>query len=215
MSAMELTDVSLTTGYQVRLDRISARVTGGRLIAIVGHNGSGKSSLLSVMAGQLAPSSGTVTLDHRPLADFSALERARQLAWLGQSTPGAEAYSVRDVVSWGCICHRESTDQSEITTAMIEALGLTHLSEAPLGSLSGGERLRVHIARIWAQAAPITLLDEPDASLDDAGRALLRGAITTKVQGEHTIVIVTHDRTWAQQAADEVWVMEAGRITTQ
>lgn len=212
MSVLELDDVSLITGGHTRLDRVCARVSGGCLIAIVGANGSGKSSLLSVMGGQLAPSSGTVTLDSRPLAGYSIQDRARQLAWLGQTTPGAEDYSVRDVISWGTTCHRGSGLQAETTAAMIETLGLTHLSAAPLGSLSGGERLRVHIARVFAQAAQFTLLDEPDASLDDAGRTLLRDAILRRVQKGQTVVMVTHERLWAEANADEVWTMGDAQV---
>lgn len=205
---MELRDLSLTTGGALRVDRVSAHVNPGRLIAIVGANGSGKSSLLSLMAGHLRPTSGQVLLAGQPVCSLTPAERARQLAWLGQSTPGADSFAVRDVVAWGAAARFDPA-------AAIERVGLSHLTDAPLGSLSGGERQRAQIARIWVQAAPITLLDEPDASLDESARQLLRDLITEKVNAGQSVVIITHDRQWATSAAHEVWVMDAGHLTTQ
>jgi iron complex transport system ATP-binding protein len=216
MTGMELRDLSLTTGGALRVDQVNAHVTPGRLIAVIGANGSGKSSLLSLTAGHLAPTSGQVLLAGQPIGSLAPAERARHLAWLGQSTPGAETFAVRDVVAWGLASQPKSQRATQLDPAeAIARVGLSDLADAPLGSLSGGERQRAHIARVWVQAAPITLLDEPDASLDESGRQLLRGLITQKVNSGHAVVIITHDRQWATNAADELWVMDAGRLTTQ
>jgi len=213
---MQLADLTLTTGGAIRVDRASAHVMTGRLIVIVGANGSGKSSLLSLMAGQVTPSSGQVLLDGHPVGTLTPAHRARNLAWLGQNTPGAETFAVCDVVAWGSSGQTKKSRNSNLDPAeAIELVGLSHLAHAPMGSLSGGERQRAHIARVWVQGAPITLLDEPDASLDEAGRQLLRRLITEKVGIGHAVVTITHDRHWAETAADEVWVMESGRLATQ
>lgn len=216
MTGMEVTNLSLATGGALRVEQVNAHVTPGHLIAIVGANGSGKSSLLSLMAGHLQPSSGQVLLAGQPIGSLAPAERARHLAWLGQSTPGAETFAVRDVVAWGASSHPKSRRATHLEPAeAIDFVGLSHLADALLGSLSGGERQRAHIARVWVQEAPITLLDEPDASLDESGRQLLRGLITQKANSGHAVVIITHDRQWATDAADELWVMDAGRLTTQ
>ncbi len=97
----------------------------------------------------------------------------------------------------------------------MERLGIAHLMDKPIGSLSGGERQRVHLARIWEQDAAVTLLDEPDASLDTAGRERLHQLITDSTSTGKSIVIVTHDRPWAHAVADEVWVMDAGTLAAQ
>lgn len=213
-TAMELRDVSLATGGVLRVDRITRNVTRGRLLAIVGDNGSGKSSLLSLMAGHISPSSGQVLVNGQPVSSISPVDRARHLAWLGQTTAGADSYAVRDVVAWGRIAHSGDTAICSPEPAdIIDQLGLSHLAHAPLGSLSGGERQRVHIARVWVQSAQVTLLDEPDASLDESGRFLLRRLIAERVETGCTIVVITHDRGWAAGAADEMWLMAAGRLT--
>ena len=87
MTGMEVTNLSLATGGALRVEQVNAHVTPGHLIAIVGANGSGKSSLLSLMAGHLQPRSGQVLLAGQPIGSLAPAERARHLAWLGQSTP--------------------------------------------------------------------------------------------------------------------------------
>jgi len=227
MSALELQELTLRSAGHTRVESVSAVVHGGQVVAILGANGSGKSSLLALMAGQIAPTSGQALLEGRPVHGIAPGERARQLAWLGQSTVGAEAYSVRDVISWGGISRRGArgargttgtrgtTTATGDATEMVERLDIAHLLGKPLGSLSGGERQRVHLARIWQQRAPITLLDEPDAALDSTGREQLHQLITDTASEGRSVVIVTHDRSWAHAVADEVWVMDAGTLTAQ
>jgi iron complex transport system ATP-binding protein len=215
MTAMHVMEVSLTTGSTERVRSVSATLEPGTFTAIVGANGSGKSSLLNVMAGVLTPTSGLITIDNQRLVEFSSTQRARTIAWLGQSSPGADYFTVHDVVSWGRFAWRGTDRQEKVVTESIERLGLSELAHAPLATLSGGERLRTHIARVWAQDAPITFLDEPDASLDAPGRDLLHQLITDKVNRGHSVVAVTHDRQWAHSTTDHLWVMDAGRLTTQ
>ena len=93
-----------------------------------------------------------------------------------------------------------------------EVFEVQDLMTARLHRLSGGQRQRVHLARIWLQGAPITLLDEPDSSLDETGRSMLRGAVQECVRAGRTVVLVTHDRGWAMSEADLVWEVFAGRI---
>jgi len=227
MSVLELQELTLRSAGHTRVESVSAGVHSGQVVAILGANGSGKSSLLALMAGQIAPTSGRALLQGRPVHEIAPGERARQLAWLGQSTAGAEAYSVRDVISWGGICRRGArgnrgtrgtrgtTTATGDATEMVERLGIAHLLGEPLGNLSGGERQRVHLARIWQQRTPITLLDEPDAALDSTGREQLHQLITDTASEGRSVVIVTHDRSWAHSVADEVWVMDAGTLTAQ
>lgn len=217
MTRLELVDTTLSTGGATRVLEVSTTIHQPGLTAIVGDNGSGKSSLLSLLAGQVAPTSGRVLLDGRPIQEVPPRQRATQVSWLAQSTPGADTFAVRDVVGWGTTAAHRKENATTVPTSdqALEQFGLAHLSDAPLGSLSGGERQRVHLARVWVQAAPITLLDEPDANLDVEARRFLRTMIESKVHHGHAIVIVTHDRAWANDAADHVWVMQAGRLIAQ
>lgn len=216
MTRLELDGVSLTTAGVARVRQVSAVVEAAGLIGVVGANGSGKSSLLGLMAGHLSPTEGVVLLNQGNVQDMPSFARAKELAWLGQSTTGAEEFTVKDVVSWGRIARTSASSawQDEMTD-LIGQVGLKALIDAPVASLSGGERQRAHIARVWLQNCPITLLDEPDASLDAEARRILERLIASKVNAGHTVVMVTHDRDWVQELADELWVMDAGMLTTQ
>lgn len=214
MTAIRLVDLSLRTAGVTRVGAVTAEVHVGELVAIVGDNGSGKSSLLDVMAGMIQPTGGTVEVCGQPVNSFSPRALARQRAWLGQTTPGAGDYAVRDVIGWG---RRHNNDDSlpGAIEDLAAILGLADLLDSPLRRLSGGERQRTHLARIWYQDAPVTLLDEPDASLDAQGRDLLHHLIDEKRTRGHAIVIVTHDRGWATAAADHIWVLDHGVLTEQ
>lgn len=215
MTAVSVTDLHLRTAGVTRVEAVNAEVPAGSVVAIVGANGSGKSSLLDLMAGMTEPTGGLITLGGQPLTTYSPWELARQRAWLGQTTPGAGDYPVHEVIGWG----RSKTNNDNASRPPVEnlaaALGLSDLLAAPLRRLSGGERQRTHLARIWLQDAPVTFLDEPDASLDTQGRQLLSHLIDEKRARGHAIVIVTHDRGWAARAADQIWVMDHGVLTEQ
>lgn len=212
---MSAVDLTLRTDDVTRVDAVNAEIPAGSLVTIVGANGSGKSSLLDLLAGITAPTNGMITLAGQLLSSFSPRELARQRAWLGQSTPGGWDYAVREVISWG----RRKTNDDAASPPTIEDLatefGLGEFLDAPLRRLSSGERQRTHLARIWMQDAPITLLDEPDANLDECGRDHVHRSIDAKRARGHAIVIVTHDPAWAASAADHIWVMDHGVLTEQ
>ena len=118
-----------------------------------------------------------------------------------------------EVLNWGRSF--AAGDTIDAPTALDEVLGVFEVQDlmtARLYRLSGGQRQRVHLARIWLQGARITLLDEPDSSLDETGRSMLRGAVQECVRAGRTVVLVTHDRGWAMSEADLVWEVCAGRI---
>ena len=213
MALLELKGVSLLTNGVERVASVTASVDAGQLVAIVGPNGSGKSSLLGLMAGLLTPTHGSVLLDGRLVSSMRLRELACQRAWLGQSTAGADSFTVAEILNWGrSFVARETIDAPTALDDVVEVFEVQDLMTARLHRLSGGQRQRVHLARIWLQGARITLLDEPDSSLDETGRSMLRGAVQACVRAGRTVVLVTHDRGWAMSEADLVWEVRAGRI---
>jgi iron complex transport system ATP-binding protein len=134
----------------------------GQMVAVVGPNSAGKSTLLQALAG-LLPARGKVRWNGRDLARIPFLERGRTLAWVGQETQAEFAFPVREVVAQGR--HAWGDDGRGVDEAMA-ALDITHLADRPITRLSGGERRRVFLARALATGAPLQLWDEPAASLD-------------------------------------------------
>ena len=202
-------------GKALILHGIDVRIAAGRWTAIVGPNGAGKSTLLRVLAG-LLPTDGTVQLHGRPLADWPARERARQLAWLGQAEGGSDDLSAYDVVMLGRLPHRawlapaSDADHAAVRQALA-AMQVAHLQTRRLGELSGGERQRVLLARALAVQAPLLLMDEPLAHLDPPHQADWLAMVRAQVAAGGTVVSVLHELGMALQA-DDVAVLAQGRL---
>lgn len=243
MSVVRAEHVSVRTGDRARLTDASLQVAAGEVHALVGPNGSGKSTLLAVLAGDLAPDEGSVRFDglgntddagagisddrargaapespRRRSSRTSAAQAARRRALLAQETPLAFPFTVRDVVSWGRLPWRGTPQQAEddeVIAAVIAEHGLTELLDRPVPELSGGERARVHLARVLAQRAPLLLLDEADAALDLAGQAHLDEAVRRRRDAGCAVVLVGHDLGRLSALADSASLLSRGRIIAQ
>nr|WP_239003866.1 heme ABC transporter ATP-binding protein [Nocardia panacis] len=207
--------LSATRGNRPVLDGVDFAVAAGEIVALVGPNGAGKSTLLAALAGELAPSAGTVELDGRALAHWSPLDMARRRAVLPQSHTVGFPFSAREVVAMGRAPWlrtelRERDD--ELIAAAMALTDVEHLAARPFPALSGGERARVALARVLAQDTGTLLLDEPTAALDLGHQeAVLRLAAERAAAGA-AVVVVLHDLGVAAAYADRVAVLEAGRI---
>jgi iron complex transport system ATP-binding protein len=190
--------------------------------AIVGPNGAGKSTLLRGLAGLLPAQAGTVTLAGRPLADWTARQRAQRLAWLAQQGDASGELTVRDVVHLGRLPHLgllgapSAADEALVQQAMADT-ECAAWQHRRLSDLSGGERQRALLARALAVQAPVLLLDEPTTHLDPPHQvALVRlmQALAHAAATPRVVVSVLHDLSLAL-AADRVVVLAAGRVRAQ
>jgi iron complex transport system ATP-binding protein len=194
---------------------VSLRLEAGERVAVVGPNGAGKSTLLRLLAGEIAPTRGTVRYDDVPAASMSVRRIAARCAFLSQHQLDDVAFSVEQVVAMGRYVHRAdpsitlADDRAAVANA-IAATGLGDLLDRPLRSLSGGERQRAAIARTLAQETPLVLLDEPTTALDIGHQELVMGLI--RQLGEHgrTVVAVVHDLNLTR-TFDHVLLMSSGR----
>ena len=203
---------------RARLETVDITVGAGEVHALIGPNGSGKSTLLAVLAGDLVPDAGTVAIDGQAVTQRDARTWARRRAVLAQETPMAFPFSVRDVVAWGRLPWRgtpQQADDDTIITSLIDEQGLSDVLERPVTSLSGGERARVHLARVLAQRAPVLLLDEADAALDLAGQAHLDDAVRRRRDAGDAIVIVGHDIGRLAAVADSATLLARGCVVAQ
>ena len=214
--AVSAQGISAGIGKRPILHGISLPLAAGRWTSIVGPNGAGKSTLLKVLAGLLPAQSGQVTLLGRDLHGWTARERARQMAWLGQNEASADDLTVLDVALLGRLPHQgwlqpPSAADHAAAEAALRQTQAWEWRERPLGQLSGGERQRVLLARALAVNAPVLLMDEPLANLDPPHQSdwllLVRGLVA---QG-CTVVSVLHELSMALQA-DDVAVLADGRL---
>ncbi|RKE64510.1 heme ABC transporter ATP-binding protein [Microbacterium sp. AG238] len=216
--AVEVQHASLRLGDATILDDVTMDVGYGRLLALVGPNGAGKSSLLSLLTGDRAPSSGAVRLDGRPVGDWSARELARRRSVLLQSNQVAFSFSAGQVVAMGrtpWIGTQHADDDDARIAEAVDRADVAHLVHRAYPSLSGGEKARVSLARVLAQDTPVVLLDEPTAALDLRHQEdVLRVARGLAREGR-AVVVVLHDLSLAAAYADEVAMIDGGRLVAR
>ena len=181
----------------------------------VHDRGSGKSSLLQVLAGELVTDSGQVFISETDIASVGALQLARMRAMLDQSTNVHFGFCVQDVVSWGRTPWRgtkQAAHDAEVIQQVMRDQHIAGLAARSLNELSGGERKRVHIARVLAQSTPVLLLDEADGDLDLPGRAHLDRVVRGLAADGVLIIQVSHDLARAAQYSDVIVAMKSGSV---
>lgn len=190
--------LSIAIGQRRLIRDLDATFEPGQIWAVLGANGSGKTSLLHTLAGLRAPAAGTVTLDGRTLDAGSSRERARHIALLLQDyDPNFPATVLEIALSGRHPYHKllAGDDAHDIALARsaLAAVGLTGFEARPIATLSGGERRRAEIAAVLAQDTPVRLLDEPANHLDlPYQRAILR--LCTENARHGTVAIMAlHD----------------------
>lgn len=196
------------------LHDVAAQFPAGSVTGLIGPNGSGKTSLLHVLAGLRRPSRGQVEVDGEDLQAWSGRVRARRIALLEQHASTSLDLTVRQVVELGRIPHRGRwpgrLDEGEAQIAEALRLGrVADLAERRWQTLSGGERQRVQLARALAQEPSLLMLDEPTNHLD------LRHQIdflsTVRDLGITTIAAL-HDLDLAAAFCDRLVVMQGGHV---
>lgn len=197
------------------LDDASIEIHRGEIHALVGPNGAGKSTLFGVLAGDVPAHAGTVELDGRSIDRIKPRTLAQQRAVLLQENTVTFPFSAEQVVRMGRTpwARTPAADEDdELVSAAMAQTEVTALGSRAVPSLSGGERARVALARVIAQATRVLLLDEPTAALDlkhheDVMR-LIRGLADTGI----AVAIVLHDLNAALAHADRVTLLSGGRV---
>ena len=198
---------------------IDLEVEAGRTTALIGPNGSGKSTVCSVVAGLLDAENGQVVLGGRVLDGTGGFVRAgrRRVALLSQE-PGVFAHmSVLGNVVFALRCQGVSrAEATRRARAELAAVGADHLASRPGGALSGGQAARVALARALATGPRLLVLDEPMAALDVTARQEMRRLVARRCAEEGlTLLLVTHDVLDLTALAEDVVVLDRGRVVEQ
>lgn len=203
------------------LREITLQVLPGEIVAVVGPNGVGKSTLIRAASGSLKALEGQVLVGEQDLAKISAPQRAKRVSVVSQALNLPEAFLAMDVVLMGRTPYlnwfeRENQQDREIALAALARTETEDLAERRIGELSGGEQQRVLIARALAQATPVMLLDEPTAHLDLRHQERLLRLIRSLSKQEQLSVLVTlHDLNLVARLADRVVLLSNGGIHSQ
>ena len=197
------------------LSKVDLDLEPGEVLAVVGPNGAGKSTLLSALSGDLPVSTGSITIGERSIGDLRHLELARERAVLTQENQLSFPFTVGQVVLMGRSPWARTTRFEDDETAVAEAMLATDVDQlAPrrFTSLSGGEKARVSLARVFAQQTPILLLDEPTAALDLRHQEEVMRAVRLRAAAGHAVLVVVHDLTLAAAYADRIAVVSGGTV---
>jgi iron complex transport system ATP-binding protein len=209
------TGVSVVLEHRTIINDVTIDILPGEVLALVGPNGAGKSTLLSVLSGDVSPDAGTVTMGGRSLGGIRHLELARLRSVLTQENQVSFPFTVEEVVEMGRSPWARTAERERDAEAIAEALTLTevaHLADRRYTSLSGGEKARVSLARVFAQTTPVIFLDEPTAALDLRHQEeVMRTARVLASEGR-AVVIVVHDLSLAAAYADRVALIERGSL---
>ena len=211
---------SLSVGYGTEpvLSEFSLTVEPGEIVALVGPNGAGKTTLVRAASGVLKTRSGSIEVESKDLAKFSASQRARCLAVVPQARNLPPAFTVWQTVLMGrtpflgWLGQSDSEDRARVRWALQRTKTLS-LANRRVDELSGGEQQRVLLARALAQQAPILLMDEPTAHLDLQHQSNLLNLIRRLAEEENLAVLMAlHDLNLVALYADRVALLSEGHL---
>jgi len=210
---LKIENLSAFYGKKQVLFDLSFNLERRKFTAILGKNGSGKSSLLSCLASQKRYF-GKILLGEREISEIPPRERAKIISCLPQNLPLTQ-FSVRETVAFGrepYISFKLTDSDNEIIEKSIEKCGISHLNDKVLTEISGGERQMAYLAMTLAQDADILLLDEPTTYMDAPNAREFLSTLKQAQSEGKTVAAVMHDLTAAVKYADNIILIDAGKI---
>jgi heme exporter protein A len=188
ISSLTAENLACARGDKKLFDGLNFRVTAGQALAVEGANGAGKTSLLRMIAGFLAPVAGRIVIKTAASENDDAEERGKSVGWMGHLDGLKPQLSVREQLDFFASLYGQKADG-----AVLEQVGLARQADLPCRYLSAGQKRRLGLARLLAAKRPLWLLDEPFAALDVSGQQLV-GQLMARHCGEGGIIVAaTHE----------------------
>lgn len=208
--------LTLKLGGATVLDDVSLELAPGRMTAIVGANGAGKTSLLRSLAGLVAPEGGSIALEGASILSLSASDRAKAIGYLPQDGEPAWNVTARELVGLGRLPYRShlsapSQADEEAVEAALEVTDAARFADRTLSTLSGGEKARVKMARVLAGEPRWILADEPLANLDPPHQRDALALFRKAAEAGAGVATVLHQLD-AAATADDVLILKAGKL---
>jgi iron complex transport system ATP-binding protein len=210
-------DLSFSYGKNKILSSVSMKAETGELMAVLGPNGVGKSTLFQCILGLLPITHGQITIDGENMKSLGISELAKRVAYIPQSHAPVFNFSVFDIVLMGTSAQVSAVNmpgkrQVDLAEQSIERLGISHLIERGYQQLSGGERQLTLIARALAQNAKILVMDEPTSNLDYGNQIRILSQIKNLAAEGYTVIYSTHNPDQSFLFADKVLALLNGRV---
>ena len=213
---IEVKDLTFGYGRVPLLCGISFTLSQGELCSVVGVNGCGKTTLLSLLSRRLSPSEGTVEVDGRRAEGYSSREYARKISLLSQERQVSNM-TVCDYVAAGRYPYvgfsgRMTEEDEHAVERAVRAAGIESFLQRRLTELSGGERQRVYFALLMAQDTPYVLMDEPCSHMDLPSAVAMNELVSTLRDSGKGILAVSHDLASSLKHSDRILLLENGRL---
>ncbi|MBR2751938.1 MAG: ABC transporter ATP-binding protein [Clostridiales bacterium] len=203
------------------LSDVSYTFSQGSLTALLGPNGSGKTTMLKHFLAQIRSPEGAVLIDGKDSLSYSPKERSRILAWVPQNSSGESAFTVEDVVLMARYPYKgtwddDSKEDIRIAEEAMETVGVLEFRNRDFTSLSGGERQRALIARALTQTTPWIFLDEPTSNLDVKHQIHIMQVLRERVDQKKTsAIVVMHDFNLVEKYCDRAIMLKEGRVVAK
>jgi len=217
---IEAKDLAVRFGRMTLLRRINMAIRAGEMVGLIGPNGSGKTTLLRILANLRQPEEGAVRYAGRSAAQIGARRLSQRIAYLAQGANVHWPMRVETLVGLGRLPHRRpmqgltSSDDAAIERAMV-ACDVVAFRDRTMSEVSGGERLRILLARALAVEAEILLADEPIAALDPLHQLQVMELLRCTAREGRGVVVVLHDLALAARYCDRLVLLAGGGILAE
>jgi ABC-2 type transport system ATP-binding protein len=210
MSAIEVESLTVTYGDVLAVDHLSFAAEAGNVTCVLGPNGAGKTSTIEALEGLRTPSGGRLSVGGLdPRSDHRALvERIGVMLQEGGLHPAARPL---ELVRHAAALYPDALDPPEL----LDRLGLAGLERRTYRQLSGGEQRRLALALALVGRPQVAFLDEPTAGVDPAGRQVIRQVVAELRADGVTVLLTTHDLQEAERVADQLVIVDAGRLVAE
>ena len=215
--SIEVKNLRFRYGARPVIGDVSFTAEKGELLAVLGPNGVGKSTLFRCLLGFLKPVGGEILVDGKELTAYSRRELAKKIAYIPQSHTPAFDHTVLDSVLMGMtaqlgVFEQPGQAQREKALQMLRALGIEKLADRGCMKISGGERQLMLLARALVQDASMLIMDEPTANLDYGNSCRVMERVKKLGQTGYTIIFSTHDPNQAFSYATKVLALKDGGV---
>ncbi|MFM2479345.1 ABC transporter ATP-binding protein [Celerinatantimonas sp. MCCC 1A17872] len=214
----KLSDIKVIRGNRAILDVPNLSIPTDKFTVILGHNGSGKSTMMSLLSGQQTPEQGQITLNGQSVSEYKSKELAKAVAFLPQKLPNSAGLTVQELVKlgrfpWRGALGRWKEEDYQIIDNAMQRTKIDGFANTLADELSGGERQRAWISMLLAQQSPLLLLDEPTSALDIQHQyQLMELLFELNHDNQYGVVAILHDLNLALRYADHIIALKQGQI---
>ena len=215
--SVEVKGLDFSYGEIPVLHGVSFSIEDGELVAVLGPNGVGKSTLFGCLLGFLNPTSGSVSLFGHEVQTLSRRELARCVSYIPQSAAPVYNYTVLDMVTMGLtgqlgLFRAPAPEHREQAMEALDSLGIAHLAYRGCNRISGGERQLMLLARALVQGARLLVMDEPTANLDYGNSFRVMERVRELTRSGMTVIFSTHEPNHAFRYAGRVLALKGGSV---